>query len=152
MLYSLLVPLEWSVNSVQPLSWDMRSSIIKDIFCGVAFLHEEKPPLIHQDIKSLVETIMIITCIVCSPNILLDENFVAKVGDFGFALELPNCVSGRTMVTAPLLGRTEGYYPPEIMSGKLSPLCDVYSCGVVSKMTIGIIMSCDRSLWKPILD
>ena len=123
----------------------MRYSIIKDIFRGVAFLREAKPPLIHQDIKSLVETIMIITCIVCSPNILLDENFVAKVGDFGFALELPNCVSGRTMVTASLLAR---YYPPEIMSGKLSPLCDVYSCGVVSKMTIGIIMSCDRSLWK----
>ena len=130
----------------------MRYSIIKDIFRGVAFLHEAKPPLIHQDIKSLVETIMIIACIVSSPNIVLDENFVAKVGDFGFSLELPNCVSGRTMVTAPLLARTEGYYPPESMSGKLSPLCDVYSCGVVSKMTIGIIMSCDRSLWKPILD
>lgn len=99
------------------LKWDKRISILKDVFRGIAYLHQSSPPMVHQDIKS--------------HNILLDKHFTAVVGDFGFALELPESILGRTMVTAPFIARTEGYFPPELMSGRISPLCDVYSCGVL---------------------
>ena len=44
-------------------------------------------------------------------NVLLDEHFNGVVGDFGFALQIPETVSGRTMITAPLVARSEGYFP-----------------------------------------
>lgn len=61
----------------------------------------------------------------CRQNILIDSNNNGVVGDFGFALELPQTVSGRTLITAPLIARTEGYFAPEITSGKLSPFTAV---------------------------
>lgn len=63
---------------------------------------------------------------------LLDNDWKAVVGDFRFTLELPKTESERTLITAPLVVRTEGYFAPEILSGKISPLRDVYSCGAVS--------------------
>ena len=124
-----------SMQTTHPsLTMDIRLSIIKDVYQGVAYLHADKPPFIYQDIKSYVYEFICNDCFnnVCKHNVLLDSNFVAKVGDFGFCLELPQSESGRTMFTAPLISTTEGYFPPELATGKISPLCDVYRCGVVS--------------------
>lgn len=55
-----------------PLSWRTRVQIAIDVANALEYLHFYcDPPLCHRDIKS--------------SNILLDENFVAKVADFGLA-------------------------------------------------------------------
>lgn len=70
-----------------------------------------------------------------SANILLDRCFNAKLGDFGFSVELPRVVGDRTLLKAKTFVRTEGYYPPELCEGLYSPKSDVYSYGVVSSFT-----------------
>jgi len=62
-----------------------------------------------------------------------DQSFTAKLGDFAFALEMPKHQAGRTLVTAPHIARTDGYCPPELLHGKISPKSDVFSYGVVSQ-------------------
>ncbi|PPR84823.1 hypothetical protein GOBAR_AA35891 [Gossypium barbadense] len=64
----------WIFNKNQDLSldWQVRKKIILDIAKGLAYLHEDcNRKIIHLDIKP--------------QNILLDENFNAKVSDFGLS-------------------------------------------------------------------
>lgn len=64
---------------------------------------------------------------------MIDANGIAKISDFGFALELPKvCDDGRSMFTSNTFARSEGYFPSELTSGKYSAKSDVYSYGVVS--------------------
>lgn len=57
--------------------------------------------------------------------------FRAKLGDFGFAIELPRVSGGQTLFSSQCMVRFEGYYPSEVTLGKYSDRCDVYSFGVV---------------------
>ena len=65
-------------------------------------------------------------------NVLIDGSFTAKLGDFGFSLEMPSTNPKRTLVTRPFLAFTQGYSAPEITEGSYSTKSDVYSYGVVS--------------------
>ena len=58
-------------NSKFHLDWSQRITMLKDICCGMAFLHGADPPNFHRDLKS--------------PNILPDSDFRLKVADFGLA-------------------------------------------------------------------
>uniref|UniRef100_A0A1X7VW77 Protein kinase domain-containing protein n=2 Tax=Amphimedon queenslandica TaxID=400682 RepID=A0A1X7VW77_AMPQE len=98
------------------LRWETRREILIASSRGLAFLHTSTPPFVHRDIKS--------------SNILLDSSFNAKISDFGFAIDLPKVIDNKTTVTAPVTARTEGYFPPEITSGKFFDKSDVYSHGV----------------------
>ncbi|MCD7467230.1 Proline-rich receptor-like protein kinase perk4 [Datura stramonium] len=82
---------------------------------GFAYIHEDcHPRIIHRDIKGA--------------NILLDNNFEAKVADFGLA---KLAADNFTHVSTRIMG-TFGYLAPEYAStGKLTEKSDVYSYGVV---------------------
>jgi serine/threonine-protein kinase CTR1 len=55
------------------LDWRVRLSMAIDMARGLYYLHHQSPPILHRDLKSL--------------NILVDENFHAKVADFGLSAD-----------------------------------------------------------------
>ncbi|XP_042049933.1 serine/threonine-protein kinase PCRK1-like [Salvia splendens] len=104
-----------SIRSLTPLSWDMRLRVALDAARGLAYLHEEMDfQIIFRDFK-------------CS-NILLDEQWNAKLSDFGLARLGPS--EGLTHVSTAVVG-TMGYAAPEyIQTGRLTSKSDVWSYGV----------------------
>lgn len=99
-----------------PLDWDTRMKIALDAARGLAYLHEDsQPAVIHRDFKA--------------SNVLLENNFHAKVADFGLAKQAPE---GRQNYLSTRVMGTFGYVAPEYaMTGHLLVKSDVYSYGVV---------------------
>ncbi|CAL5205535.1 unnamed protein product [Lathyrus oleraceus] len=100
----------------EPLNWHSRMKIAVGAARGLEYLHcKADPPVIYRDLKSA--------------NILLDNDFSAKLSDFGLAKLGP--VGDNTHVSTRVMG-TYGYCAPEYaMSGKLTLKSDIYSFGVV---------------------
>ncbi|XP_022896821.1 probable receptor-like protein kinase At1g49730 isoform X1 [Olea europaea var. sylvestris] len=101
-----------------PLSWRARIQIAIDVANALEYLHFYcNPPLCHRDIKS--------------SNILLDENFVAKVADFGLAHASKDGSVCFEPVNTDIRG-TPGYMDPEyVVTRELTEKSDIYSYGVV---------------------
>lgn len=101
-------------SSEYVLHWQQRRKIIYDIAKGLNYLHEEcRRKIVHLDIKP--------------QNILLDENFNAKVADFGLS-KLIDRDKSQVMTT---MRGTPGYLAPEWLSAAITEKVDVYSFGVV---------------------
>eukprot|EP00262_Sarcandra_glabra_P020381 TRINITY_DN8087_c0_g2_i1.p1 TRINITY_DN8087_c0_g2~~TRINITY_DN8087_c0_g2_i1.p1 ORF type:complete len:370 (-),score=74.59 TRINITY_DN8087_c0_g2_i1:318-1427(-) len=107
------------VQGAQPgpaLEWIQRVKIAVDAAKGLEFLHEKvQPSIIHRDIRS--------------SNVLLFEDFKAKIADFNLSNQAPDMAA--RLHSTRVLG-TFGYHAPEYaMTGQLTQKSDVYSFGVV---------------------
>ncbi|XP_076922140.1 U-box domain-containing protein 34-like [Bidens hawaiensis] len=107
-------------NPKYHLSWYTRFRIAFEVACALAFLHSSKPePIIHRDLKP--------------GNILLDRNFVSKIGDVGMAKLVTDVVPDYiTEYKDSILAGTMYYIDPEYhRTGTVRPKSDVYALGVI---------------------
>ncbi|GKV05666.1 hypothetical protein SLEP1_g17653 [Rubroshorea leprosula] len=97
------------------LPWPHRRKILLGVASALTYLHQEcENQVIHRDIKT--------------SNIMLDEGFNARLGDFGLARQVEHDKSPDATVAA----GTMGYLAPEyLLTGRASDKTDVFSYGAM---------------------
>lgn len=100
-------------DGASALSWLSRCCISAGAARGLQYLHQNSH--IHRDVKS--------------GNILLDEDLVPKISDFGLTRASASHTCS-TVMTGRIVGTT-AYMAPEALRGEITPKSDVFSFGVV---------------------
>lgn len=110
--------LESLLSDEQPCrsDWQTCYKIIKGVSQGLNYLHNaHEESIYHLDLKPA--------------NVLLDNNMIPKIGDFGISRIFS---STKTITTATRMMGTMGFMPPEyINKQEISPKYDVFSLGAV---------------------
>ena len=124
-------------GAVTPLSFfsmALKCSVLHNVACGLAYLHERSPPVIHRDLSAR--------------NVLLDSEIVAKIADLGMARIVPRMRAAATMTKGP---GALVYMPPEAFAparsntekSKYDASIDIFSLGVFTIFAIGGVFPCD---------
>ncbi|GER46404.1 kinase [Striga asiatica] len=112
-------------ESPKPLSWEKKYEIAVGVAKGIDYLHRGCDiQILHFDIKP--------------HNILLDEDFMPKISDFGLARLYS---TEKNTVTLTAARGTIGYVAPELINrsiGGVSYKADVYSFGMLLMEMVGL--------------
>ncbi|XP_022140911.1 U-box domain-containing protein 32 isoform X2 [Momordica charantia] len=102
----------------RPLPWQIRIRVAADICSALIFLHYSKPCIVHGDIKP--------------SKILLDANFIAKLGGLGISRLIPREENAFNSAFAYDMSKENNPYidPEYLQTGRFTPESDIYSFGV----------------------
>lgn len=101
------------------LTWNQRLRICLQVALGLHYMHHTmNPSYVHRNIKSR--------------NVLLDEEFNAKIANFGMAKCCDNSIENPHLLSTRPTAWSRGYMAPEFVEhGRDSPSIDIYAYGVV---------------------
>ena len=98
----------------------IKIQILHDVACGLKFLHNQDPPVMHRDLTA--------------NNILVSKNMEAKLTDLGLATAL-EAINRQRLSTAPV---NLAYMPPEALQNNpvYTTKLDIFSFGCVLLYTL----------------